>query len=357
VQGLNELEYICWQGPRRAIDLAQPREGQPIVRTAAKVALGVLVALCVAALIAVAVYRDVPAEELEAAFAQPPSRFMMIDGVRIHYRDEGNGPTIVLLHANYSSLYMWEPWVERLRSRYRIIRLDLPAHGLTGPAPDNDYTLERMQSLFEGFIAAQRLERFVLAGTSIGGTIAMRYAADHPDRVAQLVLISPGSLEPRVRGRTTPVEIPAIVNVLAYITPRSFTRYMLSNDYGDPARLDEAIVTQWYTMWRREGNRLAMLELLRQYVSGGVEEKIRAVQAPVLLLWGEHNRRVPVALAYETRALLENAAEVRLEILPGVGHMLVQEAPQQSASIIEGYLAQKYPSTTTPFRISADVFP
>lgn len=310
-----------------------------------KVVLAVLLLSAVAAGTAIFVYRDLPAAALEAKYATPPSHFVMIDGVRMHYRDEGEGPVIVLLHANYSSLFMWQPWALALRDRYRVISVDLPAHGLTGPEPNNDYRLERIQQLFELFIDERQLERFALAGSSIGGTVAMRYAAEHPERVSELVLISPGSLEARVRGRTTAVDIPRIFNVIAYITPRSFTRYLLANDYGDPTKLDERIVDEWYAMWRREGNRLAMLELLRQYVSGGVEDKIRAVRAPVLLLWGEANRRVPLALAYETQALLENAAEVRLATLPGVGHMLLQEAPTESAAIIASYLDERYRKT------------
>jgi len=96
-------------------------------------------------------------------------------------------------------------------------------------------------------------------------------------------------------------------------------------------------------MWMREGNRLAMINLLRQYVSGGVEDKIRAVKVPVLLIWGEKNKRVPLALAYETQKLLENSPEVRLEVLPGIGHMLVQEAPAQSAQLIRRYLDERQP--------------
>lgn len=288
-------------------------------------------------------YRDVPASEVEARYGGPPSRFIEIDGVRLHYRDEGEGPVIVLLHANYSSLFMWQPWVEALRARYRVIRLDLPAHGLTGPEPNNDYRLERIQFLFEGFVDALELPAFSIAGASIGGTVAMRYAVDHPQRIRHLVLISPGSLEPRVRGRTTPAELPAAANVLGYVMPRAFTEYLIANDYGDPSRLDPAIVDEWYAMWMREGNRLAMLSLLRQYVSGGVEDKIRAVRVPVLLIWGGANRRVPVALAYETQSLMQSAPGIELEILEGVGHMLVQEAPEASAEIIVRYLDNNLP--------------
>lgn len=304
-------------------------------------------------------YRDVPAAQVEARWATPPSQFIEVDGVRVHYRDEGRGPVVVLLHANYASLFMWAPWVRALEAHYRVIRLDLPAHGLTGPDPHSDYTLARMQRLFEAFVAAKGLERFTIVGTSLGGTVAMRYAVDHPTRVERLVLISPGSLEPRVRGRTTPANVPRVADLLGYVTPKSFTRFLLRNDYGDPAKLHEAIVDEWYSMWMREGNRRAMLALLRQYVSGGVEDKIRAVSVPVLLIWGEKNRRVPLALAYEFRDLLVNAPEVRLAVLPGVGHMAVQEAPEASAALIRDYLdgqaVGELRTTTAATRSAADV--
>jgi pimeloyl-ACP methyl ester carboxylesterase len=288
--------------------------------------------------VAASFYRDVPAAEVEARWGGPPSKFVVIDGVRLHYRDEGQGPVVVLLHANYASLFMWDPWVRALEDRYRVIRIDLPAHGLTGPDPRGDYTLERMQRIFEGFVAERGLARFTVAGTSLGGTIAMRYAALHPERIERLVLLSPGSLEPRVRGRTTPAAVPRVADLLGYVTPVAFTRFLLANDFGDPSRLDEATVAEWHAMWMRAGNRLAMLQLLRQYVSGGVEDKIRAVSVPVLLIWGEKNRRVPLALAYEFRDLLVRSPDVRLEVLPGVGHMAVQEAPTQTARVMREYL-------------------
>lgn len=309
--------------------------------------LGALVLLGLLAFgVATVFYRDHPAAAVEARWATPPSRFTVIDGVRIHYRDEGSGPPVVLLHANYASLFMWEPWAAALKDRHRVIRLDLPAHGLTGPDPTGDYTLRRIQGLFEKFVDERGLQRFTVIGASIGGTVAMRYAADHPDRIERLGLISPGSLEKRVRGRTTPAEVPRAFDLITLVTPKALTRAMLTNDYGDPARVGDAVVDEWWSMWMREGNRAAMLGLLRQYVSGGVEDKIRAVRAPVLLIWGERNKRVPLALAYETRDLLVGSPDVKLEVLPGIGHMLVQEAPQESARIVGAWLDGPLPAAT-----------
>jgi len=315
----------------------------PWIKRILRALLWFIVAVVVLLLIGAVVYRDVPATEVEAKWATPPSKFVVIDGVRLHYRDEGSGPVVVLLHANYSSLFMWEPWVASLRDHYRVIRVDLPAHGLTGPEPNGNYSLERIQALFERFVDERGLQRFTVVGTSIGGTVAMRYTAAHPERIERLVLISPGSLEARVRGRTTPANVPRVADILGYVMPKAFTRFLLTNDYGDPARLTDVVTDEWYEMWMREGNRLAMINLLRQYVSGGVEDKIRAVKVPVLLIWGEKNKRVPLALAYETQKLLENSPEVKLEVLPGIGHMLVQEAPAQSAQLLRRYLDERQP--------------
>ncbi|MFM7432911.1 MAG: alpha/beta fold hydrolase, partial [Gammaproteobacteria bacterium] len=247
----------------------------PWIKRILRALLWLIATVAVLLLIGVVVYRDVPASEVEAKWATPPSKFVVIDGVRLHYRDEGSGPAVVLLHANYSSLFMWEPWVAKLRDHYQVIRVDLPAHGLTGPEPSGNYTLERIQALFERFVDERGLQRFTVVGTSIGGTVAMRYTAAHPERIERLVLISPGSLEARVRGRTTPANVPRVADILGYVTPKAFTRFLLTNDYGDPARLTDAVTDEWYEMWMREGNRLAMINLLRQYVSGGVEDKIR----------------------------------------------------------------------------------
>jgi pimeloyl-ACP methyl ester carboxylesterase len=303
-----------------------------------KWSLVVVVGLVAALFVAALVYRDVPAATVDAKWAQPPSKFIVLDGVRVHYRDEGTGPVIVLIHANYASLFMWEPWAAALKDHYRVIRFDMTAHGLTGVDPTGDYSLERTVAMFEKFADALGLQRFTIGGTSLGGTVGMHFTVKHPERVERLILVSPGSLEKDVRGRSTPREVPRIADVLAYVTPRFLASGLLKLGYGDRSKLTDAVIDEWYEMWMRAGNRPAMLARLRQYVSGDVEAKIRAVQVPVLLLWGEKNPRVPVALAYEFQKLLVNAPSVQLEILKGVGHMAVQEAPQETARRVRAWL-------------------
>ena len=149
-------------------------------------------ALLIGTLIALWVYRDIPAEDLEAQYANSASRFMNIEGVRIHYRDEGEGPALLLLHANFGNLIGWDPWVEALSDSYRVVRMDFTSHGLTGPDPSGDYTQERTLYLVERFIDAVGLDRFSIGGTSMGGTMAIHYTEKHPERIESLILLVRG---------------------------------------------------------------------------------------------------------------------------------------------------------------------
>jgi pimeloyl-ACP methyl ester carboxylesterase len=293
-------------------------------------------------------YRDIPAEELEARYAGPGtgSHFVVIDGIRFHYRDEGRGPVVVLLHANFSNLIDWDPWVEALKDRYRVVRFDMTSHGLTGPDPTGNYTQERTLALAEKFIDALSLQRFTIGGTSMGGTMAIHYTAAHPDRVAGLILLSPGSLEGREQKRRG--NVPKAAYVLKYIMPRALPEFMLRSGFGDPARLPDALVDRWYDMWRRAGQREAQLDRLSQYEAGDIEGIVGRVRVPVLLLWGEANSTAKFEQAAEFRHLLENATSLDFISYPGVGHMAVEEAGTEIARDVRAWLDAQAATAVTP---------
>lgn len=268
-----------------------------------------------ALVVALWAYRDIPAAELEARYGGVPSRFITIDGVRIHYRDEGSGPVVVLLHANFSNLLDWEPWVDALKDHYRVVRFDMTSHGLTGPDPTGNYTQARTLALAEGFLDALNLDDMTLAGTSLGGTLAIHYTVAHPDRVRRLILLSPGSLEGRDKKRRGTV--PRVGYVLKYILPRALPAAMLRSGFGDPDKLPDSLVTRWYDLWMRDGQREAQLDRLSQYAAGDIEGLIRQIRVPVLLLWGEANTTAAFGQSVEFRGLLQNAQPLQFISYPG----------------------------------------
>jgi pimeloyl-ACP methyl ester carboxylesterase len=125
---------------------------------------------------------------LRARYGGPPSQFITIDGTELHVRDEGSGPVVVLLHGSIVSLREWDPVVERLKSRYRLVRFDWPPYGLSQPDPRNEYSTARDVALLQGLVEHMGLDQFTLVATSNGGNIALEYAAQHPERVRALAL-------------------------------------------------------------------------------------------------------------------------------------------------------------------------
>ena len=312
-------------------------------------ALGGLIALVLIAFaVAAWIWRDIPAEKLEARYATPASQFAEIDGARIHYRDEGQGPAVVLIHANFASLIGWDPWAEMLKDRFRVVRFDMTSHGLSGADATGDYGLPRTVDLMERLLDRIGVDRCVIVGTSLGGTVAMHYTARNPDRVAGLVLISPGSLEPNVRGRQAPPRMSPATVLVRWITPRALPEFMLRTGFGDPSKVSDELVDRWHDLWRLDGQRPAQLARLRQYISGDIEELIGQLRAPVLIQWGEENPQVHVELAAELARLLANSPSVETIIYPGVGHMAIQEAPLETAADAGAWLGR------VPFAEPAD---
>ncbi|MEC7623229.1 MAG: alpha/beta fold hydrolase, partial [Pseudomonadota bacterium] len=118
---------------------------------------------------------DTDPAEMQAKYGSAPSQMVEIgDGRLVHLRDEGprDAPVIVLLHGSNADLHTWQPWVDALSDDYRVVRFDQRGHGLTGPAGDGDYTLTAFGADIDAITAALDVERFVLAGNSMGGAIA-----------------------------------------------------------------------------------------------------------------------------------------------------------------------------------------
>jgi pimeloyl-ACP methyl ester carboxylesterase len=242
-----------------------------------------------------------------------------------------------LIHAHWSSLIMWDSWAEALKDNYRVIRFDLTSHGLTGPDPSGDYTLERTVFLMEELLAQLGVSDMYLGGTSVGGTVAMHYAAKHPELVNNLILISPGTLNTRIKDPTKPLEVPKIMDVLTIITPRAMFSGMLNQGFGDKSKLTDEMIDRWHEMQMREGQRVAEMARMRQYVGGDIPKLMTKLTAPTLVMWGEANPVVPIDQAYKIVDMLENAT-VRLITYAGVGHMAVLEAPEATSADIRAYL-------------------
>jgi len=281
---------------------------------------------------------DISKESIEAKYLLESSDFIEIDGVNIHFAIDGSGPDLLLLHANYANLIDWNPWVNLLKDHYRVIRIDIPGHGLTAADPSNDYSMQRTIFLLEGFLNAFEVQKLSIAGASLGGTIGLHYTRRNPEKVENLILVSPGALNPRIRGRNEPVKLPKAFEIIAYFTPRLITESLLRGGFGDPENVTEELIDRWYDLLLREGQRDAQIARVNQYVSGDIDQVLSEVRAPALIMWGKKNNVVPVDLAYEMKDMMKNSLRIEMIIYESGGHQLVQELGIQTGKDALEYL-------------------
>ncbi len=313
--------------------------------------VGVIVLVVVGAGIAALRTPDIPLAELKARWATPPSRFVNIDGLEIHVRDEGprDDPSpVVLIHGTGSSLQTWDGWADGLRGSRRVIRFDSPGFGLTGPNPKGIYTNAYYIDIVVRLLDALGVQRAVLAGNSAGGRLAWHVAAEHPDRVQALVLVNAGGYP-----RTTPLP-PGLKIAKSPVGPflmgfvkRSQAEAGAQGAYGDPRRLTAANVDRSLAMILRPGNRAAIGATLRQGGDGEDAGLVKTIRAPTLILWGSKDRVIPPSDAAHFHRDIVGS---RLVVLDGVGHMPQEEAPQESLAAAADFLAATQSSPDEPNR-------
>jgi pimeloyl-ACP methyl ester carboxylesterase len=260
---------------------------------------------------------DIPRAELEARYATPPSKFLTLeDGTRVHYRDRGprSAPAVVLLHGFSGSLFAFEAWSRALSDRFRVISIDLPGSGLTGAVGGGDYGQGAMTAFVKDVADRLGLGRFALAGNSMGGGVAARFAELYGARVTALILIdAPGPRLDAARHehlRYYFAHVPLLSDAVLILRP--------------PGDLN-----------RMAGTRAAMLAHFRLPEDDFVWQHVRAIRAPTLVVWGANDRTIPLAVA---RAWVSAIPGAKLALVAGAGHTPMSDKPGESVSLARGFL-------------------
>lgn len=303
----------------------------------------VLVACCVFAIAGVVATwaPDKPVSALTARWAQPPSQFLDVDGMQVHVRDEGprdDPQPIVLLHGTSASLHTWDGWAQSLSGQRRVIRFDLPAFGLTGPHPQNDYSIATYVRFVMGVVDKLGVKQFVLAGNSLGGQIAWGTALAQPQRVSKLVLVDAAGYA--FQPTSVPIgfriaRMPGLRWLMEKVLPRGVVDSSVRNVYGDPAKVTPELVDRYYDLTLRAGNRKALAYRMDQRLSGD-EAGIKTLKVPTLILWGAKDRLIPLDNAKRFAA---DIAGSQLVVFDDLGHVPHEEDAPKTVAAFRASLA------------------
>lgn len=248
----------------------------------------------------------------------------------IHYRDEGAGLPLILLHANPGDSRDFDAVIPGLAKHFRVIALDWPGYGQSPPPSDPDQVdVLSYYRLFIDFLDALKLPEVSIIGNSLGGNIDARFAASHPERVTRLVLVSPGGFTPQNAWtrffcwfQGSRFSIPPYWFARLYVRVRtSVTKDMLSRAKSYQASPVYLTISRsiWRSFARSEND---------------LRERVRSIRAPVFLIFGDQE---PVISAKRDRVIVARSIPHAQVWTPPCGHAPFAELPDHFLRAIEKF--------------------
>ena len=295
-------------------------------------------------------YLDIPRDKLEAKYASGASEFLNLkNGSRIHYRDEGDlyKPAIILLHGFNGSLFNFERMVPLLSKEFRLISIDLPGFGLTGAIPSMDYSTQNSILVINELTKHLGVEEFSIAGNSMGGGIAWRYALENPEKTQSLILLASSGIyssEERLQIEESERESPLVwklmrSNFVSYFlslyTPKFFATQGLKTSVYDPNLATDEIANQFHELTLMQGSREAILSRFsKQNYSNEKPDILKKIQAPTLIIHGREDNIIPFKSSINLDQYIQNS---QLVIYPKIGHLPMYETPARVADDIKKF--------------------
>ena len=265
-------------------------------------------------------------------------------GITVHYRDQGqrDGKPVIFLHGSSGSLHVFEPLIDQLGEGYRFISYDHPGHGLTGPHPANDYSYAGYAQILDLVRSKLAVDRFVLVGHSMGGWIAWRYAAEHPEAVDALVLLSAAGMPARDEDPDLELGLGQQLmqtsfgrRLSEFAMPRHMIKKATELSVYDNDLVSDALVDQFWELMRYPGNRQAFSIRSQLGRDLHLAHLANSIKAPTLLIWGDRDSFVMPSAALSFSERIEQSEIV---LLPDVGHLPMLEAPTETKAAIERFL-------------------
>ena len=274
-------------------------------------------------------------------FHSDHSRFVDIDGVRVHYQEAGdpNAPVLVLIHGFASSTLVWNKVFLRLADAgFRVIAVDMVGFGYSGKPRNGEYTIAGQAGLLMGLLDRLNIKRATLVGSSYGGAVAATIALDYPRRVEKLVLIGTVNNNRPLNYKLMRVcgsrVFGDVVSPLLIGSRRLLRRRMKRVYDRHEWVLDERRVDARHLPLRASGTQRAIIRTVRRWDAERISRDAHLINQPTLLLWGENDQEIPLA---DGERLHEQISGSRLIVFLNCGHMPQEEYPEEFTGVVADF--------------------
>jgi pimeloyl-ACP methyl ester carboxylesterase len=270
-------------------------------------------------------------------------RVTLDDGMEIVYSEspEASGPVLILLHGYYGDRNNWNRVARLLGDQYHLIIPDLPGHGDSDPDPEDRYTFGKMASVMIDFVAALGIEKFHLAGHSMGGGLAIQWSVlDFGQGIQSLILVDSAGV---YANNTSPImeRILAGDNPMRMAQPGD-ARKVLDMAMSLPPFIPERVMKAY------ESKQIARLPVYDKVMADMLETQeyispdffyvgLERFDRPALVIWGSEDKLFSVETAGELARALPDSAKV---IIDGAGHTPLLEAEWPTAQAMRTFLGE-----------------
>lgn len=274
----------------------------------------------------------------EAIFHADYSRFVEVDGVRVHYQEAGaaDAPPMILIHGFATSNLVWSKvFLDFAAGGFRVIAPDLLGYGYSDKPRDLEYTIARQAEMVVNLMAQLGLERAILVGSSYGAAVAVTITLDHPNMVAKLILV--GAVNNNKPTRYLLMRLfgsPIIGDILSplLVGSRRLLRLRMKRVYDRHAWvLDERRVEARHLPLRTRNAHRAIIRTVRRWDAERVSRDAHLLTQPTLLLWGDTDREVPLQ---DGKRLHEAIAGSRFIVFRDCGHLPNEEYPELFTKLV-----------------------
>lgn len=244
-------------------------------------------------------------------------------------------PTVLLVHGlGQNGFTDWLPVIPQLALRYRVLALDLPGFGYSA-SPPGKYSPRNYARVLSALLARHANGPAIVIGHSLGGAVALRLAADHPEQVSKLVLVNAAGILQRtafVKHSLVPSWTEAMPPILREPAARvrDWGNAAIERVFGlprDPTRVLRASDLAWALLLKDRSNVNAALALIDEDFSAAVH----TVRQPVHILWGEADTVAPLRTG---QLLAKRLPRAQLATLPGVGHTPMETAAENLLALL-----------------------
>lgn len=293
--------------------------------------------------------RDVEFEELRGQLSHADkSRFVEVDGLRVHYLEAGerDAPVILLVHGLASSNFVWNDVLLPLADAgFRVVAPDMIGFGFSAKPRDGEYTIEAQAGTLVHFLDALGIERATVVASSYGGAVAAVCALDHAGRVARLVLV--GAISNNEMKRSVLLRAGNLRGVGELFAPfvmdarhRRKRRRLKEHTARDGRDYNEARARAHLRPLKTVATQRAILSTLRRWDAARVEDEAGKIAQPTLLIWGAQDGDVPLR---HGRRLHELIPDSRLYVFDHCSHLPQEEYPREFVRLVADFCKNRQP--------------